>query len=82
MRIATATSNLMIGVTATASAIIYVMRGSMDPLVAGPIAVGVFIGASVGSRIAPRIDLRALRILFVVVMIYTALQMILRAAAT
>ena len=54
----------------------------MDPLVAGPIAVGVFIGASVGSRIAPRIDLRALRILFVVVMIYTALQMILRAAAT
>jgi uncharacterized membrane protein YfcA len=79
LRIATATSNLMIGVTATASAVIYVQRGSMDPFVAGPIAVGVFIGASVGSRIAPRVDLRVLRLLFILVMVYTAVQMILRA---
>jgi uncharacterized protein len=79
LRIATATSNLMIGVTATASAVVYILRGGMDPLIAGPIAVGVFIGASVGSRIAPRVDLRLLRVLFVVVMVYTAIQMILRA---
>jgi uncharacterized membrane protein YfcA len=82
LRIATATSNLMIGVTATASAVIYVMRGGIDPLVAGPIAVGVFIGASVGSRIAPRVDLRLLRLLFVLVMVYTAAQMVLRAVAS
>jgi uncharacterized protein len=81
LRIATATSNLMIGVTATASAIIYVLRGGMDAYVAGPIAVGVFIGATIGSRIAPRVDLRVLRLLFVIVMIYTALQMVLRAVA-
>ena len=80
LRIATATSNLMIGVTATASAVIYVLRGGIDPLVVGPIAVGVFIGASAGSRIAPRVHVRYLRLLFVLVMLYTALQMVLRAA--
>lgn len=79
LKIATATSNLMIGVTATASAVIYVLRGGMDPLIVGPIAVGVFIGASAGSRIAPRVHVRYLRLLFVVVMLYTALQMVLRA---
>ena len=52
LRVATATSNLMIGITATASAIVYVIKGGMDPLVVGPIAVGVWIGASIGF--APR----------------------------
>jgi uncharacterized membrane protein YfcA len=82
LRIATATSNLMIGVTATASAIVYVIKGGMDPLVVAPIAVGVYIGASIGSRIAPRVDVRVLRWLFVVVLIYTGVQMGLRAVST
>jgi uncharacterized membrane protein YfcA len=80
LRIATATSNLMIGVTATASAIVYVVKGGMDPLVAGPIAVGVFVGAAVGARIAHRVDLRVLRLLFIVVLVYTGAQMTLRAS--
>lgn len=79
MRVATATSNLMIGVTGAASAVIYLLRGEIDPYVAGPVAIGVFIGASGGSRIAHRIDLRVLRLLFVVVMGWTAFQMLLRA---
>jgi uncharacterized membrane protein YfcA len=79
LRIATATSNLMIGVTGTASAVVYLIRGGIDPLVAGPVAVGVFLGATIGSRIAPRVDLGVLRVLFVVVMAYTAIEMILRA---
>jgi hypothetical protein len=79
MRVATATSNLMIGVTASASAIIYLLRGEIDPFVAGPTAIGVFLGASVGSRTAHRIDIRLLRGLFVVVLGYTALQMARRA---
>jgi uncharacterized membrane protein YfcA len=79
LRVATATSNLMIGVTASASAVIYLLRGEVDPYVAGPTAVGVFLGASVGSRIAHRIDLRILRVLFVVVLGYTAIQMLRRA---
>jgi uncharacterized membrane protein YfcA len=79
LRIATATSNLMIGVTASASAIVYLLRGGIDPWVAGPTAVGVFLGASIGSRIAHRVDVRVLRTLFVVVLLYTAVQMVLRA---
>ena len=79
LRVATATSNLMIGVTASASAIVYLLRGGIDPLVAGPTAVGVFVGASIGSRIAHRVDVRVLRTLFIIVLIYTAVQMALRA---
>lgn len=75
LRVATATSNLMIGVTATASAIIYLLRGGIDPLVAGPTALGVFVGASVGSLTARRIDARILKILFIVVLLYTAIAM-------
>jgi uncharacterized membrane protein YfcA len=81
LRVATATSNLMIGITASASAIIYLLRGGIDPYAAAPTAIGVFIGASVGSRIASRIDLRLLRGLFVAILLYTALQMLLRAIA-
>jgi uncharacterized membrane protein YfcA len=79
LRVATATSNLMIGVTASASAVIYLLRGEIDPFIAGPTALGVFLGASLGSRTAHRIDLRVLRILFVVVLLYTAVQMVRRA---
>ncbi len=81
LRVATATSNLMVGITAAASAVIYINRGEVDPYVAGPTAIGVFIGASVGARVAHRIDLRILRWLFVVVLLYTAVQMLLRALA-
>ncbi len=79
LKVATATSNLMIGVTAAASAVVYLLRGSIDPYVAGPTAVGVFAGAMVGSRLAARIDVRILRLLFVGVLALTAAQMTLRA---
>ena len=79
LRVATATSNLMIGITAAASAVIYLLRGEIDPYVAGPTAIGVFLGASFGSRVAHRIGLRYLRLLFVLVIVYTAIQMLLRA---
>jgi uncharacterized membrane protein YfcA len=81
LRVATATSNLMIGITASASAIIYLLRGGIDPYAAAPTAIGVFIGASIGSRVASRIDLRILRGLFVVILLYTAWQMLQRAIA-
>ena len=72
LRVATATSNMMIGITAAASAVIYLTRGGIDPYVAGPTAIGVFLGATAGSRLAHRVDLRYLRLLFVVVLLYTA----------
>jgi len=79
LRVATATSNMMIGITAAASAVIYLFRGEIDPFVAGPTAIGVFLGATAGSRVAHRIDLRILRLLFVVVLAYTSFQMFQRA---
>ena len=79
LRTSTATSNMMMGITATASAVIYLLRDEIDPFIAGPIALGVFVGASVGSRVSHRIDIRILRWLFVVVLVYTAIQMATRA---
>lgn len=81
LRVATATSNLMIGVTAAASSVIYVIHGGIDPYVAGPTAIGVFLGATAGSRLSHRVDLRILRLLFVIVLGYTAIQMLLRVVA-
>ena len=81
LRVATATSNLMMGITASAGAVIYLLRGGIDPYVAGPTAIGVFIGASIGSRAAHRIDVRILRGLFVAILLYTAWQMLQRALA-
>jgi uncharacterized membrane protein YfcA len=79
LRVATATSNLMIGITAAASAVIYLIHGGIDPYVAGPTGIGVFVGATAGSRLGHRVDLRLLRLLFVVVLGYTAFEMLLRA---
>ena len=81
LRVATATSNLMVGITAAAGAAIYFLHGEIDPYVAGPTAIGVFLGASLGSRAAHRIDLRVLRWLFVAVLLYTAVQMLLKAVS-
>ncbi len=81
LRIATATSNMMIGITAAASAVIYIIHGGIDPYVAGPTAIGVFIGATAGSRLGHRVDLRHLQLLFVVVLVYTAVQLLLRVFA-
>jgi uncharacterized membrane protein YfcA len=79
LRTSTATSNMMMGITATASAVIYLLRDEIDPFVAGPVALGVFLGASAGSRLAHRVDVRILRWLFVIVLGYTAIQMAMRA---
>ena len=81
LRVATATSNMMIGITAAASAVIYLIRGGIDPYVAGPTAIGVFIGATAGSRLGHRVDRPLPPLLFVVVLVYTAVQMLLRAFA-
>jgi uncharacterized membrane protein YfcA len=78
LRVSTATSNLMVGITGAGGAVIYLIHGEIDPYVAGPTVIGVFLGASLGSRVAHRIDLRVLRWLFVAVLLYTAIQMLLR----
>lgn len=52
-RVATATSNLMIGVTAAAGAFLYWQRGQLDLSLAAPTVVGVYAGARLGARILP-----------------------------
>ena len=51
MKVLSATSNLLIGLTAAASAVVYFSRGDIDPLIAGPVAIGVLIGATQGARL-------------------------------
>jgi uncharacterized membrane protein YfcA len=77
-----ATSNFMMGMTAAAGAYAYLFRGDVDPRLAAPVLIGVVGGAAVGAALAPRVHARWLTGLFVVVMVYVALQMALKAAGT
>lgn len=74
-KVSTTTSNFMVGVTAAASAVIYLQRGYIDPGLALPIVTGVLLGAFVGSKILPKANVKKLRILFSVVIFFLALSM-------
>jgi uncharacterized protein len=76
IKVSTATSNFMIGVTAAASAGMYFMRGDIDPFVAAPVAAGVLAGATLGSHLLRRLPGRTIRIIFIAVLLYVSLQMI------
>ncbi|MBI2183923.1 MAG: sulfite exporter TauE/SafE family protein [Thaumarchaeota archaeon] len=80
VKVSSATSNFMIGVTAAASAGIYFLRGDVNPFVAAPVALGVLLGASVGARWLPRVRNNLIRGVFAVVLVAVALQMIIRGA--
>ncbi|MCS8588892.1 sulfite exporter TauE/SafE family protein [Lactiplantibacillus plantarum] len=71
-----ATSNLMMGVTAAASAMVYFFNGSIKPGIAAPLAIGIIVGALIGSRIMTRLKPRLIRMIFVPVMLYLGIQMI------
>lgn len=72
LMVATATSNFMIGVTATASAIVYYRRGDILPEIAAPLAVGVFLGSLLGARLAHRVHTKVVIYLLVGIMLYLA----------
>jgi uncharacterized membrane protein YfcA len=76
IKVSTATSNLMIGVTAAASASVYFARGDIDPFVAAPVAIGVLLGALAGSRTMRQVPATSLRVMFVFVMLAVASQML------
>ncbi len=78
MKVSTATSNFMIGVTAAASAGVYFSRGDIDPFVAAPVAAGVLVGATAGSRWLGRIHSTKIRGLFVAVLAWVSIEMLLR----
>ncbi len=75
-KVSTTTSNFMVGVTAAASAVVYLQRGYIDPGLAMPIVVGVLIGAFFGSKILPKTNVKKLRLLFSIVIFFLAISMI------
>jgi len=78
LKVSTATSNFMIGVTAAASAGVYFYRGDINPFIAAPVAMGVLIGATIGTRIMMRTHSTLIRRIFVGVLVLVALQMMAR----
>jgi uncharacterized membrane protein YfcA len=78
MKVSSATSNFMIGVTAAASAGIYLGRGDVDPTITAPVALGVLAGATMGARLLPRLSNRHVRLVFLPVLIVIGLQTLAR----
>jgi len=79
IKVSSATSNFMIGVTAAASAGAYFMRGDIVTSVAAPVALGSVVGAIVGARTLMRASNTSIRLLFVAVLVLFAAQMLLQA---
>jgi uncharacterized protein len=75
-KVSTTTSNFMIGVTAAASAGVYLNRGYIDPGLAGPVMLGVLFGSLIGARTLAGANTRVLRIVFGLVVAAMAVEMI------
>ncbi|MGB6831000.1 MAG: sulfite exporter TauE/SafE family protein [Terracidiphilus sp.] len=75
-KVSTTTSNFMIGVTAAASAGLYLSRGYIDPRVAMPVMLGVLIGALMGAKVLVHARVKTLRLVFGVVILALAVEMI------
>jgi uncharacterized membrane protein YfcA len=76
-KVSTATSNFMIGVTAAASASIYLSRGYVSPPIAMPVMLGVLAGSVIGTRYLARLSVPLLRRVFAVVVAAIAIQMVI-----
>jgi uncharacterized protein len=75
-KVSTTTSNFMIGVTAAASAGVYLSLGYIDPGLAMPVMLCVLLGSFLGSRVLVRVRVRLLRVVFSLVLVAVAIQMI------
>ena len=78
MKVSTATSNFMIGITAAATAGVFFTRGDVHPLIATPVAVGVLLGANLGTRLMAHLRNTTVRKAFLPVLVYLAGAMLLR----
>ncbi|MGD0289684.1 MAG: sulfite exporter TauE/SafE family protein [Candidatus Binataceae bacterium] len=75
LKVSSATSNFMIGVTAGAGALVFLSRGDVAATVAAPVALGVTAGALIGGRVLPCVNVGALRRLFVIILVLIAIEM-------
>ena len=80
-KVSTTTSNFMIGVTAAASAGVYLSRGYIDPGLSMPVMLGVLAGSLVGTRILVQAETKWLRMIFSIVILLLGAQMIYNGAA-
>ncbi|CAN5424932.1 sulfite exporter TauE/SafE family protein [soil metagenome] len=78
MKVSSATSNFMIGVTATASAGAYFVQGSIRPEIAAPVSVGIIVGSYGGARAMVKMKPQMIRIIFVVLLAVVSIQMIMK----
>jgi hypothetical protein len=76
MKAAVATSNFMIGVTAAASALIYIRNGFCDSFVTAPVVLGALVGSFFGAKLALRVRGVVLKKVFVVVLLVLGLSMV------
>lgn len=76
IKVSSATSNFMIGVTASASAGAYLLRGDIHPQIASPVALGIIIGSYFGAKAMVKIPARRIRQIFVVILTVVSIQMI------
>jgi uncharacterized protein len=75
-KVSTTTSNFMIGVTAAASAGVYLSRGYIDPGLSMPVMLGVLAGSLVGTRILVQAETKWLRLVFSVIILLLGAQML------
>ncbi len=75
-KVSTTTSNFMIGVTAAASAGVYLGRGYIDPVLALPVMIGVLVGALTGARLLATARTQVLRIVFALAIVFLGFEMI------
>jgi len=75
-KVSTTTSNFMIGVTAAASAGVYLSHGYIDPALAMPVMLGVLAGSLLGTRILVRAETRWLRLGFSLVIVALGIEML------
>ena len=78
LKVSSATSNFMMGVTAAASAGVYLLRGNIDPKISAPVALGVLAGATIGARIMQNMKSKTIRKIFIPFLIYVSLEMVLK----
>ena len=75
-KVSTTASNFMMGVTACASAVVYIQRGNIVPGIACPVLIGVLFGALTGARLLKKLDVRLLRQIFCIAILLVAFNMI------
>jgi uncharacterized membrane protein YfcA len=77
-KVSTTTSNFMIGVTAAASAGVYLSHGYIDPTLAMPVMLGVLLGSLIGTRVLVKTQTKSLRLVFSIVIVLLGVEMLFK----